>query len=161
VSNENPDRDGKESGGLSKREIVVHAGASTDAKTQRLTPVPAPEAPLITEKKSLEPTRRFAASSEAQTALQNASDIEPTKTFSKDETEREADEPKDIPDENALRPGRVRFVLVCLLFVNMFVVAGRYKCCSIIHRAAQRLQRTRHEAGFFVRLCGRAAEGYR
>ena len=80
-----------------------------------------PDAPLITDEKSLEPTP-IRRSSEAQTACRTRR-REPA-TFSKDGTENEADELKDIPDENALSPSRVRFVLVCLLFVNMFVVAG-------------------------------------
>jgi eukaryotic-like serine/threonine-protein kinase len=124
VSKENPDRDRKEPAASSKREIEAHAGASADEKTRRLTPAPTPYTPSITDVEALEPTRRFAASSEAQTTLHKAPETEPTSIFSKDKTEREADELKVIPDENALRPSRLRFVLVCLLFVNMFVVAG-------------------------------------
>jgi hypothetical protein len=121
LSNENPDRDGKESATRSKREIVAQAGASTEEKTLHLSPTPALDAPSINDQKSLEPTRRFAASGEAQSALQNAKDTEPTKTFSQEKIESEDNE---LPDVNALRPSRVRFLFVCLLFVNMFVVAG-------------------------------------
>ncbi len=73
-----------------------------------------------------EPTRRFVApiDENAQTTLQNAPDTEPTEIFSDNETDKEADERKNVPDGNALPPNRLRFSLVCLLFVNMFIFAG-------------------------------------
>ena len=133
VSNENHERGKKESAAsFSEREIEAHAGASADEKTLLRTPTPAADQPPISNEKLKDPTRNFVASSEAQTALQSAPDTEPTKIFSNDETKRKAGEPeieaadeeKDAPNENALRPSRLRFALVCLLFVNMFIVAG-------------------------------------
>src|SRR5919198_6389755 len=114
VSNEKHDRDRKESAALSKRDIEAHAGASADEKTRLLTPAPAPDAPLITDEKSLAATRRFAASSEAATALQNALDTEPTRIFSDSETGE---------DENAPKPKRYgwRFALVCALYALSLV----------------------------------------
>ena len=130
MSDEKHERDGKESVAFSEGENKAHAGALADDKTLRRTP--APDAPPIPHERSLEPTRKLAASGEVQTAIQNTPDTEPTKIFSNDETKRKADEPeieaadeeKDAPNENALRPSRLRFALVCLLFVNMFIVAG-------------------------------------
>ncbi|MGI8837718.1 MAG: PDZ domain-containing protein, partial [Pyrinomonadaceae bacterium] len=117
MSKENPDRDRKEPPALSKREIEAHAGASADDKTRRLTPAPAPYAPSITDEQSLEPTRRFGASSEAPTALQNAPDTEPTRIFSDNETGE---------DETAPKPKRYgwRFALVCALYALSFVNYG-------------------------------------
>ncbi len=50
---------------------------------------------------------------------------EPTEIGFADETsETKEDELPPAPDENALRPSRLRFALVCLLFVNMFIFIG-------------------------------------
>ncbi|MFN2456321.1 MAG: protein kinase, partial [Pyrinomonadaceae bacterium] len=126
------ERDEKESSAFSEGENKARAGTSADEKTLLRTPTPAADQPPISNEKLKDPTRNFAASSEAQTALQNAPDTEPTKIFSDKETDKETDEteieaadaPLDAPNENALRPSRWRFALVCLLFVNMFIFAG-------------------------------------
>jgi hypothetical protein len=117
VSNENPDRGGKESAALSQREIEAHAGASADEKIPLLTPAPASDAKSVTDQKSLVPTRRFAAPGEEPTALQNAPDTEPTKIFSDNETSE---------DETASKPERYgwRFALVCALYALSFVNYG-------------------------------------
>lgn len=124
MSDENPDRDSKESAALSKRELEAHAGASADEKTLLLAPTPASDAPSITDEKSLEPMHKFAALSEAQTALQNAPNTEPTKIFPTDETDHYGDEEIEAANdvrgaggENALRPSRLRFALLLLMLV--------------------------------------------
>jgi len=106
---------------------------SGDAESLSDTPPP-------TDEYENEPTRRFAApvNEQEQTALQNAPDTEPTKIFSENDTENKrgereieaVDELRDAPNENALRPSRLRFALVCLLFV--FVVG-----VTVIHLIPQ------------------------
>jgi len=82
MSDEKHERDGKESVAFSEGENKAHAGALADDKTLRRTP--APDAPPIPHERSLEPTRKLAASGEVQTAIQNTPDTEPTKIFSND-----------------------------------------------------------------------------
>ena len=75
-------------------------------------------------------TRQFA--NDAQPEIKAAPETEPTEIpFDADTaptevlTEIEAETADEyVPDENALRPNRWRYALVCLLFVNMFVFAG-------------------------------------
>jgi eukaryotic-like serine/threonine-protein kinase len=117
VSNENADRDRKESAALSKREIEAYAGASADEKTLLLPHAPAPDPHVISDDKSIEQTHRFVAPSEAPTAIQNASDTEPTKILAEDKTGKE---------EIAPNPKRYgwRFALVCALYALAFVNYG-------------------------------------
>lgn len=118
-------RDEKESSTFSEGENKARAGTSADEKTLLRTPTPAADQPPISNEKLKDPTRNFAAFSEAQTALQSAPDTEPTKIFSDNETDKETDETEieaadarpDAPNENALRPSRWRFALVVLMLV--------------------------------------------
>jgi predicted Ser/Thr protein kinase len=94
--------------------------------------LPREDSPIdASEEKS---TRHFAESStdNAQTKIKPAPETEPTEILSDAETETttilteiETEvEDEFLPDENALRPSRLRFALVCLLFVIMFIFAG-------------------------------------
>ncbi len=58
----------------------------------------------------------------AEMIVKEKLESEPSKIFSAAETPVDDDE--EPPDENALRPSRLRSALVCLLFVNMFIFAG-------------------------------------
>jgi hypothetical protein len=88
-----------------------------DEKTLLPTLAAVPDATLVTDEKSLEPTRRFATPGEEQTALQNAPATEPTTILPDDETAGE---------ENATKPKRYgwRFALVCALYALSFVNYG-------------------------------------
>ena len=71
-----------------------------------------------------EPTHKFdvpadQAQKNHQTKLENT----PTEILSGDASQNEADS-VNMPNENALRPSRLRFALVCLLFAIMFIFAG-------------------------------------
>ncbi len=81
-----------------------------------------------------EPTRQFTVppAEDAQITIKSAPKTKPTETFRDVKTkptkiltgiEKEPAD-KSVFDENALRPSRLRFAVVCLLFVNMFVFAG-------------------------------------
>lgn len=58
---------------------------------------------------------------------------EPTEIgFAGEPSETDIEELPDAPDENALRPSRLRFALVCLLFVNMFIFIGnKHQFCIL------------------------------
>ncbi len=68
---------------------------------------------------------RPAVAQMAEIVVKKKLENEPTEIGYADETsETEEDELPPAPDENALRPSRLRFALVCLLFVNMFIFIG-------------------------------------
>ena len=118
MPNENLERDKKEfAGSFSERDGKAHAGASAEENTRLLTPAPAPGAASITDEQSLDPTRKFAVASEAQTALQNAPDTEPTKILSDNETAEEENAPP-------VKSYAWRLALVCALYALSFVNYG-------------------------------------
>lgn len=110
---------------------IQDSGISDESETAVQTPTPTGDKTLLrsaalADKAIDEPTRQFAAPAleQEQNALQNAPDTEPTKIFSDNQTDKETDEPeieadeeKNAPDENALRPSSLRFALVCLLLI--------------------------------------------
>lgn len=76
-----------------------------------------------------EPTQPLSSKEidQKQTQLQNApaAETDKTKPFFESETGTNADNPKeDLKEENALRPSKLRFALLCLLFLLTFFSAA-------------------------------------
>ena len=67
---------------------------------------------------------RPAVAQVAEIVVKEKFENETTKISPADETFEIEEESADAPDENALRPNRLRFALISLLFVNMFIFAG-------------------------------------
>ncbi|MDQ3131408.1 MAG: hypothetical protein M3Q99_11690 [Acidobacteriota bacterium] len=68
---------------------------------------------------------RPAVAQVAEIVVKEKLENEPTEIGYADETsETEEDELPPAPNENALRPSRLRFVIVCLLFAVLFIFVG-------------------------------------
>jgi hypothetical protein len=101
---------------------IQNSGISNEPETAIQNAVPTEDKTLLrsdalTNEAIDEPTRKFAApAGEPQTNHKTEFENEPTKILQDKSHNDEADEPPAAPDENALRPSRLRFALVCLFF---------------------------------------------
>ena len=107
---DNDDKPDIQNSGISNEpETVIQNLAATEDKTLF-------HSDSVTHEGIDEPTRQFAASpDQAPTNQPTRLETEPTKILP-DEA-KDDDLVEDEPDENALRPGRLRFALICLFFV--------------------------------------------
>ncbi len=93
---------------------IQNSGISNEPETVIQPPVPTEDKTLLrpnalTDRAIDEPTRKFdVPANQVQTNRKTEFETEPTKVL--------PDESQDAPDENALRPSRLRFALVCLFF---------------------------------------------
>jgi serine/threonine-protein kinase len=99
---------------------IQNSGISNEPETAIQTPISTEDETLLlsdalTDIAIDEPTRKFAApAKETQTKHKTEFETEPTEVL---QDEPQDDDLAEPPDENALRPSRLRFALVCLLFV--------------------------------------------
>ncbi len=109
---------------------IQNSGISNEPETAIQNAVPTEDKTLLhsdalTNGATDEPTRKFTApADELQTNHKTEFEAEPTKILQVESPDDISDEPPATPDENALRPSRLRFALVCLFFVIMFIYAG-------------------------------------
>ncbi|MGI8642229.1 MAG: hypothetical protein ACR2MG_20050, partial [Pyrinomonadaceae bacterium] len=107
---------------------IQNSGISNEPETAIQNAVPTEDKTLLhsdalTVEAIDEPTRKFAATdNNAQINYKTEFENEPTKILQ--EESQDDDLVEEPPDENAMRPSRLRFSLVCLVFVNMFIFAG-------------------------------------
>ena len=102
---------------------IQSSGISNEPETAIQTPIATEDKTLLlsdalTNEAIDEPTRKFAApAGEVQTNHKTEFENEPTKVLQDDSQDDDSDEPPAAPDENALRPNRLRFSLVVLMVV--------------------------------------------
>ncbi|MDQ3748340.1 MAG: protein kinase [Acidobacteriota bacterium] len=99
---------------------IQDSGISNKTETAIQTPIPTDDKTLLlsdalTVEAIDEPTRKFAApAKKTQTNHKTEFENEPTEVL---QYESQDDDLAEPPDENALRPSRLRFSLVCLLYL--------------------------------------------